>query len=446
MRIVVLAVFLLVSQEQVGAQSLASNSVNFFSIKQDIEIGAAASNEAERVLPIARDAYLTQYVTAIGQRLAHAVPLPELRFRFRIVNSKRINSLGLPGGSVYVNRGLIDLSSNDDELAAILAHEIGHIASRHGTVQLSRQLLIQAPISIATGLPTTDAWKEQLAKLGISYGVNSPFLRYSRDQEIEANLVAIRLLAGARFDPNALLSVLEKVNETRTGEDAQLSAFAFNHPQSETLTEEIENEIMQLSPQPHRHTGTSAEFRAFHAALDRIAYPAPDKEVAEPAPLDSALPNVFTHPQNYFRFGYPAGWKVARTGPDGAIIAPVEGVQPSPNGDDVTHGVMFDLFDISGRPLTIEQATNRLIVFLRQRNQSLRVVPGAQTQMLVSDDPGLRTVLIGKSSATGSTEVVWVVTRIYYKSLFYMVFVAPEDEFPTYEPVFVQMIHSTRFR
>ena len=91
-------------------------------------------------------------------------------------------------------------------------------------------------------------------------------------------------------------------------------------------------------------------------------------------------------------------------------------------------------------------ACEQLIVFLRQRNQSLRVVPGAQTQMLVSDESGIRTVIIEKANSSNSSEVVWVVTRLYYQSLFYMVFVAPEDDFATYQPIFEQMIRSVRLR
>src|SRR5262249_32129339 len=114
-----------------------------------------------------------------------------------------------------------------------------------------------------------------------------------------------------------------------------------------------------------------------------------------------------------------------------------------------------DLFDIAlpDRSLTLEQATNRLIVFLRQRNQkpgeatsSLRIVPGAQAQMLVSDEAGGRTVMIWENNPNNSSQVVWVITRLYYQSLFYMVFVAPEDEFAMYQPVFEQMIRSVRLR
>jgi Zn-dependent protease with chaperone function len=412
-------------------------SVNFFSLKQDIEIGAESAKEAEQLLPLVRDASADAYVRGIGQRLIQNRSIPALRYRFHIVNSKDVNSLGFPGGAIYIHRGLMQIASNDDEIAAILAHEIGHVASRHGTAQLSRQLIVQAPIAIAAGLSATEAWKEQLGKLGIALGIDAPFLRYSRDQELEASLLAVHLMADARFDPNAYRTLTEQINEAQT-------AFVFNHPQSETIAQEIAEDIEHLVTT--RRARPSAEFRAFHAGLQRLAYPVAKNAAADPAP-DSAA-KIFTHPQDFYRLGYPDGWQVTRNGANGAIIAPVDGVQSSRNGDDVTHGVMFDLFDIAvpDRSLTLEQATNRLIVFLRQRNQSLRIIPGAQTQMLVSDEPGVRTVMLGKGNSSTSSEVIWVVTRLYYQSLFYMVFVAPEDEFAMYQPIYEQMIRSVRLR
>jgi predicted Zn-dependent protease len=420
-------------------------SVNFFSLKQDIEIGSESAQEAEQSLSFVRDAAVESYFSTIGQRLVQDHSLPVLRYKFRIVNSKELNSLGFPGGTIYIYRGLVQIASSDDELAAILAHEIGHVASRHGTAQLTRQLIVQAPIAIAAGLPATEAWKEQLSKLGISLGVDAPFLRYSRDQELEASLMAVRLMAGARFDPNAFLTLLEKVNEAATGEAPRAPAFVFNHPQSEMVAPELEEEIDRVATSARR-AQVPADFRVFQASLQRLAYPIARPAATDPPP--DSISKVFTHPQDFYRLGYPDGWVVSRTGTNGAIIAPADGVQSSRNGDNVTHGVMFDLFDIAvpDRSLTLEQATNRLIVYLRQRNQSLRIVPGAQTQMLVSDEPGVRTVMIGKDESSTSSEVVWVVTRTYYQSLFYMVFVAPEDDFAMYQPVFEQMIRSVRLR
>jgi predicted Zn-dependent protease len=423
-----LAAFLLLSSSQ---------GVNFFSLKQDVEIGAESSKEAEQSLQIIKNPFVNQYLGAIAQRVVLNRSLPPLKFRFEIVNSRDINSLGFPGGAIYLYRGLVNMAASDDELAAIIAHEVGHVASRHGTQQLSRQLLLEAPIAIAAGAPISEVWKEQVAKLGITLGVDAPFLKYRRDQELESGLMAIRLMAGAQFDPNAFRTLIEKINESE-------APFLFNHPQSHNFSPELADEIDRLST-PARRARQSSGFTGFQTALQKVALPAPAKvALAADEPADT-LANVFTHPMDFYRLGYPAGWQVTRTGANGAIIAPADGVQFS---GDVNRGVMFDLFDISvaNRSFTLQEATTRLIIFLRQRNQSLNVVPGAQTQTLISDEPGLRTIMIGKSDTNSSPEVAWVVTRLYYQSLFYMVFVAPEDEFPMYQPIFEQMIRSTRLR
>src|SRR5262245_7681448 len=439
MRIFLLGVLLLLTKghAQTPTPALVSSGVNFFSVKQDGEIGLELSREAERVLPLVQDAGTNPYLYYIGQRLRRYPPETPASFRIRLVNSKEVDSLAFPAGATDLNPGLITITSNEDELAAILAHEIGHVVARHATAQLSRQLLVQAPVSIAAGLPTAEAWKDQLTKLGISFGVDAPFLRYSRDQELEAKIIAERLLSAARYDTNALEAVLDKMNG---------STFVFNHPHSENVQEDPDAEI-ERTPPAVRPAHATAEFRSFQAALQKITYPVVEKEPEEAVTSD-ATSSIFTHPMDYYRLGYPSGWQVTRTGPNGAIIAPSDGVQSSRAGDDVTHGVMLDLFDLSvaDHPLTLEQATNRLIVYLRQNNQSLRIVPGAQRQTLISDEPGLRTVMLGKSGSSNSGEVVWVVTRLYYQSLFYMVFVAPEEEFPSYEPTFEQMIRSAQLR
>src|SRR5262245_60075267 len=266
MRIFLLGVFLLLAksaQAQTPTPAPLSSGINFFSVKQDDEIGVELSREAERVLPLVRDGNTTRYAYYMGQRLRRSLSEISVPFRIRIVNSREVNSVAFPGGVIYVNRGLIELISNEDELAAILAHEIGHVVARHATAQLSRQLLVQAPVSIATGLPTTEAWKDQLTKLGISFGIDAPFLRYSRDQELEAKIIAERLLSAARYDTNALEAVLDKMNG---------STFVFNHPHSENVQEDPDAEI-ERTPPAVRPAHATAEFRSFQAALQKITYP-----------------------------------------------------------------------------------------------------------------------------------------------------------------------------
>src|SRR5262249_15694168 len=176
-------------------------SINFFSLKQDVEIGSESAKEAEQSLSLISIGSMPQrYVTEIGRRVVTNPTLPSLKYHFRTVNSKDINSVGFPGGSIYLNRGLLEVASNDDEVAAIVAHEVSHVASRHGTAQLSRQLLVQAPLAIAAGLPASQVWRDEMTKLGIPLGIDAPFLRYSRDQELQAGLMSIRLLAAAQYD------------------------------------------------------------------------------------------------------------------------------------------------------------------------------------------------------------------------------------------------------
>ncbi|HMF01543.1 MAG TPA: M48 family metalloprotease [Terriglobia bacterium] len=441
----------------------AGQSINFFSLKEDIEIGSESAKEAEQSLSLVPNTSLpNRYLSTIGRRVTQNRSIPSLNYRFRIVNSKDINSVGFPGGAVYISRGLLEIAASDDEVAAMVAHEVSHIASRHGTAQLSRQLWAQAPSAIAAGVPASQVWRDEMTKLGIALGIDAAFLRYSRDQEFEASLMAVRLINEARYDPNAFRTVLEKINEAQSTDPSRAPAFVFNHPQSQMSSPEITEVIEQLAT-PAIHARASADFQTFRSALLKLSPPSTKSPpLAEADSASGTLSMVFTHAMDYYQLAYPTGWQVTRNTPDGAIIAPVDGVQSSRNGNDVTHGVMFDLFDISlpDRSLTLEQATNRLLAFLRQRNQSpadprfvdregktwLRIVPGAQAQLLISDEPGLRTVMIGRPDGSSQTEVAWVVTRLYYQTLFYMVFVAPEDEFPTYQPVFEQMIRSVRFR
>src|SRR5262249_6461669 len=145
----------------------------------------------------------------------------------------------------------------------------------------------------------------------------------------------------------------------------------------------------------------------------------------------------------YYQVNYPEGWQVSRTGANSAIIAPADGVLTSTIRDDVTHGVILDILDGSAadKPMTLDQATARVMVYLRQSNaspgtglrqvlnrlgfpsallpadQTLRAVPGAQTPIWIHGEPALRTVLLGKSQATGASELVWLVTRMYYQNI-----------------------------
>src|SRR2546423_1287988 len=130
MKQVLLGAMLLLPCSLSATPPQAAPGINFFSPQQDLEIGAVSAEEAEKQLAIVRDPHLNQFLRAIGLRLLSASAARPVRYQFRIVNSSDVASFGFPNGAVYVYRGLLEVASNDDQLAAILAHEIGHINSR----------------------------------------------------------------------------------------------------------------------------------------------------------------------------------------------------------------------------------------------------------------------------------------------------------------------------
>jgi Zn-dependent protease with chaperone function len=425
--------------------SAPASTIQFFSLAQDLDLGAAMAAEADRTLPLLRGNGVEAYIRTLGTRLAPSFAASGMRFQFRIVNSTNVNAVTFPGGKVYIERGLLEMVQNEDELAALLAHEMAHAALRHGTRQLSGQLLVQAPASVLAGLPTNEEWMDQLVRLGISLAPRASFLRYSSDQEAEANSTAIQTLLRANYSPYALLTILQKINEEAGTEARSLPPYSYNHPQGTDALRRVEGDITtrRVTPRPYRR---GPEFRSFEATLARI----PEPVISEPvAALDSELPNEYTHPANYYNLRFPQGWQVRPTGANGAMIAPPAGIFPTAAGDDLRTGVMFDIFEVP-EPISLTQATNRLIVLLRQRNQELTVIPGAQSQTLMGSEPALRTVMIRNPRPTDSprrpAEIVWIATRFYYDNLFYLVCVAPQDDFPELQLMFERIIQSVDLR
>lgn len=420
-----------------GQQS-TTRPVNFFSLQQDREIGAESLKVADRELPIVRSKVVNTLVKTIAARLAPYSPLQSIQYQVQVVNSKSIRALTYPGGPIYVDRGLLELTSNEHEIAAILAHEIAHAAARHGTQQLSRQWLVQAPASILAGLPENASWKDQLQSLGISLNPHPSFLRYSSNQEIEANRIAAQILSKSVYSPYALPTILERINGLVNSESRVLPAYVYDHPQGSEAEQQLISEIERLKA-VSRILRPSAEFTKFHYTLMNWALPL---ETPEPPATDMLVSVPYRHPDAYYKLLYPEGWQATPYGSNGAIIEP--GIRRS--GNDIQVGVMFDLFDISDRPMTLEQATDRLLVKLLQRNPTLQVISGAQPLMLMGGEPALRTVLFGQSGSSSSPEVSWVVTRVYYQTLFYIVCVAPQKEFEKRQPAFEQILRSIELK
>ena len=174
-------------QAPTGRIEVQPGGFNQFSPEQEVQLGKENAQQVKQEMPILPDNNpISQYVRQLGEELAAKAPGQKWPFTFNVVEVKELNAFALPGGPVFVNIGTIRAAGNRGELAGVLAHEISHIVLRHGTSQASRQVLAQIPLAVA-GVALPQGTIGQLARLGISFGAQSVFLKYSRDAETEAD-------------------------------------------------------------------------------------------------------------------------------------------------------------------------------------------------------------------------------------------------------------------
>ena len=136
---------------------------NMFSPQQDVEVGQQASMDAERQLPMLKNSRVDNYVNNLGRRLSTKAPGEKYLYEFKVVNDEAINAFALPGGPVYINRGVIEAAGNEAQLAGVIAHEISHVALRHGTNQASKASAAQLPLAIlaafSAATPPAPLWR-----------------------------------------------------------------------------------------------------------------------------------------------------------------------------------------------------------------------------------------------------------------------------------------------
>ena len=164
-------------------------------------------------LPLVRDPVATNYVQQLGTSIARTTERSDLEWRFRIIDSREVNAFALPGGFIYVNRGLIERADQLDELAGVLGHEIGHGVQRHSVQQLEKQT--KTGVAVELGCRLTDLCSSEVARAAIQVGGAALFARYSRQDEAEADSVALGFVIDAGIDPRGIPALFKKLIEER---------------------------------------------------------------------------------------------------------------------------------------------------------------------------------------------------------------------------------------
>ena len=252
------------------------------SVSQDeeVELGRRNAEQVDAQLPLVRDPVASNYVQALGTSLARATARQDLEWRFRIVDSRQINAFALPGGFIYVNRGLIERAERLDELAGALAHEVGHVALRHSARQIEKQT--KTGVAVELGCRLTDLCNSDVARAAIQVGGAALFARYSRHDEAEADSEAVQLVIDAGIDPNGIPALFQRLIEERRRSPARIEVFFASHPLEEDRIVATQREIEALAPSlPPGLRQDDPSYQAFKAHLASLPR-APERE---PGPL-----------------------------------------------------------------------------------------------------------------------------------------------------------------
>ncbi|HEX6974284.1 MAG TPA: M48 family metallopeptidase [Vicinamibacterales bacterium] len=461
-RVTLSATAMLLLAHLAAAQTVVTPPKNKYDVKEDVQLGREAAAEVEKQLPLLRDDNIQSYIEGIGERLARAIPAnlqhQEFRYTFKVVNVREINAFALPGGPMYVNRGMMEAAKTEGEIAGVMAHELSHVALRHGTAQATKStpFAIGQMAGAIAGAIIGGRTGSILAQ-GSQVGFGTWFMKYSREYEKQADLLGAQIMARAGYDPRDMANMFKTIEAQGRSSGPE---FLSDHPNPGNRYEYINQEARQLRIE-NRVTDT----RGFQSAKSRLAQmsPAPTTEqVMKNAPRPTSgsgrndpatrpEPSRVPQPEsrmtaydegNLFRIRVPSNWREL-PGNNSVTFAP-EGAYGTVNQQSVfTHGVQVGIARNESHDL--QTATDELIQSLAQSNPRLGR-QGGYSRAQVGNTTGLRTTLSNVSDATGGNEQIAVyTTQMRDGTLFYMVGVAPAEEFGRYDGVFRKVATSIEF-
>jgi beta-barrel assembly-enhancing protease len=239
---------------------------NLFSPQQDVQLGQEAKAQVEKTQQILNDRRVTDYLTQLGQRLARSPRAGTFPFSYEVVKDKNINAFALPGGPVFVNTATFIAAQNEAQLAGVLAHEMSHVALRHGTHEASKGQAIQLIASLANSA-TGNGMLGTLARAGIGLGANSVLLHYSRDAESQADYNGALVMADAGYNPVQMANFFQLL-ETRSSE-GRVAQFLSDHPTPGNRVRAVQEEIQSIPPQ--NYITDSPQFQNIRAIVQGIS-------------------------------------------------------------------------------------------------------------------------------------------------------------------------------
>jgi len=478
----------------VMAQTRIRPGFNLFSVQQDGEIGRQSAAEVEKQLPILSDRSTNEYINAIAKRLADVAPGADYPYQYKVVNASDINAFALPGGYLYLNRGMIEAAGSEGMLAGVMAHEMSHVALRHGTNQASKAYLGQTGLGILGGLIAKDNRSTQKTMSAVGgFGLNTLFLKFSRTDEGQADVVGAQILAKAGYDPMDMVRFFQLLEGMEKREPSKVEQFFSSHPTPGDRAARVRQEMKMLTIRPIQPVGGFTQVRSRLRSMapamstQQIAQARSQAQgstsAANPATsvaTVAAFHNVdrpstqfrtFEQRRQFFTMDYPTNWRVYEpVNGNGVTIAPEGGfVDNGGEERDLIHGVIINHYDPfnedandrfpdpsasgqgflavggprSGDRTQLALATNDLLGEILRTNPNLKMVPDSQRNDRINGAAALSVALSGRSPVTREQERVTLFTReLPDEHVIYALFIAPAVDYNELKPTFERMVSS----
>ena len=459
-----MALIITLTATAVAAQTQVVPPKNKYKPEQDVQIGREAAAEVRQQLPIISDDNVGSYLERLGDRLVEASPRelnnPAYQYSFTAVNLKDINAFALPGGPMFVNRGMIEAAASEGEVAGVMAHELAHVLLRHGTANATKQQGFQlGALAGAIAGAVIGGNLGQVVSQGSQFGLGTWLVKYSREYEKQADLLGAQIMARAGYDPRDLAHMFETIQKQGGNGGPQ---FLSDHPSPGNRTQYITAEAAQLriGPRPSQQN--------FQQVRSRLAQLPPARTMAELERSGGAgngggngggrttgggsvgrIGEAVPAPSRQYRtaqggqlftVSVPNNWQAVSSN-NSVKFVPTNAYGEYEGQTTLTHGVELGVARASSRDLN--QATQSLIDGFVQGNSGMRVA-ARQEAFRLSGRNAIVTPLEGRSALGGVERVEVHTTLLANGDLFYLLTVAPERELGTYGPAFDRVVSSVR--
>ena len=245
-------------------------AINLISVEQEIAIGKEANANTRKQVPELADADVRAFILSIGARLAKAATGPKYPYSFHVANYRELNAFALPGGPVWINRGVLHAATNESQVAGVLAHEIAHISQRHSAEQMTHAIFANFGLGMLGAL-LGNTGGATAAQTAAGLGANLWFLKFSRDDEAEADRVGLGILRRAGWDGRGMIELFEVLKQEQGRNPAAAEVFFSSHPAPQ-------DRLKALRAGASRARGgvrNTPKFQAIKARLLKMAPPRP---------------------------------------------------------------------------------------------------------------------------------------------------------------------------